>query len=128
VKYVQSPVEHPWIYWNDRVPVEQNFEDNIQRIYPVVTLHKSHFWEKEDEQRLVMLNQTDTIYLPIVSCLKAIHLGLGFPRVYLPAIESLLNEEWDVKIYQTIYQNDAYARWLLKKPAGKWLSYADDED
>ncbi len=124
---MQSPVEHSWIYWNNHLSVEQNFDDNIRRIYPAVTLHKSHFWEKEDEQRLVFLNQAETIYLPINLCLKAIHLGLGFPRVYLPAIEALLDEEWGVKIYQTVYRTDAYARWLLKKIDGtKWMSFADD--
>lgn len=127
VTYIQKPLEHPWIYWNERETIDENYHNNIQRIYPVMTLHKSHFWEKEDELRLIFLNQTETIYLPINSCLKAIHLGLGFPRAYFPAIEATLNEGWDLKIYQMIYQNDIYARWLLKKTDGtKWMSYADD--
>ncbi|WP_157273850.1 DUF2971 domain-containing protein [Pedobacter sp. BAL39] len=127
VTYIQKPVEHPWIYWNQHESIQDNFFNNIQRIYPVMTLHKSHFWEKEDEKRLVFLNQMETVYVPINSCLKAIHLGLGFPRSYMPAIESLLTEIGNAKIYQMIYQGDVYARWRLKKTADKWLSYAEDD-
>jgi hypothetical protein len=126
VNYIQNPVDSPWIYWNTSISIEYNFNQNIKRIYRDLILHKSHFWEKEDEKRLIFLDHSNAVYLPIKPCLKAIYLGIGFPRIYLPAIENLI-VGWDVKIYQNIYQHDQYLAWRLKKSDGKWLSYAEED-
>ena len=70
---------------------------------------KSHFWEKEDEKRL-MLQCNERTLIPIKSSLKAIYFGLNFSHHYLPAIESLV-EELNIKFYDLVYQDYKYERW-----------------
>ncbi|HWD87434.1 MAG TPA: DUF2971 domain-containing protein [Mucilaginibacter sp.] len=126
VNYISASHDSPWIIWNRQLNTEENFKTNVKRIHKDIVLHKSHFWEKEDEIRLVFLNEKKPVLIPIAGCLKAIHLGIGFPRTYLPAIEDLVTS-MDIGIYQNIYDNDEYQRWRLKKENGKWRSYADDD-
>ena len=59
--------------------------------------------------------------------LKAIHIGLDFPRDYLPAIEKLI-EGTSIKLYTLIYERDKYIRWNLTRKDGDWFTSIDKND
>jgi hypothetical protein len=125
VSYAQTNKRKPWIYWNESFSTEENFDGFLAFLCQDEVFHKSHFWEKEDERRLIFLNQTNNLFLPIKDSLKAIYIGIGFPRHYLPAIESLIVGT-NIKINVLIYDNDKYIRWRLTKKDSKWLSSTID--
>jgi hypothetical protein len=126
VNYEKKKKEKPWIVWDDSVSTEQNFDNFLAVLCDKVVFHKSHFWEKEDEKRLLFLNHMDSLFLPYMDSLKAIHIGLGFPRWYVPAIENLI-DGLGIKLYTLIYQRDEYVRWRLTRKDGKsWTSIDDD--
>lgn len=99
----------PWIEWNPNLAIDTNFKNCIVRWNKEIALTKSHFWEKEDEKRLIIISK-EKVFLPIKSSLKAIHLDLNFSHKYLPSIERLI-EGLDVSIYDMVYQNYMYERW-----------------
>lgn len=101
--------ETPWINWNPILDIETNVNSIIDRWYKDIVFRKSHFWEKEDEKRL-MLQCNERTLIPIKSSLKAIYFGLNFSHHYLPAIESLV-EELNIKFYDLVYQDYKYERW-----------------
>jgi len=102
--------DKPWFNWNDSLGCDQNLDNYIIQSHKEIAFRKSLVWEQEDEKRLVVLND-EQVKLPIKSSLKAIYFGLNFLYQYLPAIESLLNG-LEVKLYDVIYQNYKYERWL----------------
>lgn len=102
----------PWINWDLRFDTETNINNIVERWYKDIAFRKSHFWEKEDEKRLVLQCNERTL-IPIKSSLKAIYFGLNFSHHYLPAIESLISDI-DIKLYDVIYQHYRYERWERK--------------
>ncbi|MFD1255222.1 DUF2971 domain-containing protein [Mucilaginibacter terrae] len=125
VNFTKSSKKKPWINWDVRLTVDENSSNYLPVLSHEVVFHKSHFWEKEDEMRLLFLNHKENLYLPYGTSLKAIHLGLGFPRHYIPAIETLIKDT-PIKLYTLIYENDEYNRWRLSRKDGKlWTSNED---
>jgi hypothetical protein len=90
-----------------------------------VTFNKSHFWEKEDEKRLLYLNHSEPVFIPFENALKAVHIGLGIPK---PQHEGIYNAILGkgIKLYVMIYQNYHYERWNLSKKDMKWRASKDD--
>ncbi len=131
--YVLEPIDyHPkeededWIYWNENVSYEDNVKQNIQRMYQILTLTKSHFWEKEDEKRLVFLNSTEEIFISIKDTIKAVYLGVAFNLDLLPSLENELSGS-DIKLFRLIYDGNIFKRGLIKKnEQGVLNSYSFD--
>lgn len=125
VNYVTNKKQKPWIDWNNIISIEENINNYSSILSHQVVFHKSHFWEKEDEIRLLFLNYTGNLFLPYGQSLKAIHIGLGFPRDYLPTIEKLI-EGTSIKLYTLIYERDKYIRWNLTRKEGNWFTSIDE--
>ncbi len=127
VNYTKKNKEKPWIFWDENLSKDENFDNYLSVLCNEVVFHKSHFWEKEDEKRLLFLNQTENVYLPYGKSLKAIHLGVGFPLCYVPAIEELIKDT-SINLYRLIYERDEYIRWRLSRKEGKlWTSTGEDD-
>lgn len=124
VNYVTKKNGKPWIHWNNMFSVEENIKNYSSILCHEVVFHKSHFWEKEDETRLLFLNCTENMFLPYGQSLKAIHIGLNFPRDYLPTIEKLI-EGTSIKLYTLIYERDKYIRWYLTRKDSNWFTSID---
>lgn len=127
VNYVTNIKGKPWINWDNMLSTEENVNNYSSILCHEVVFHKSHFWEKEDEIRLLFLNYTENLFLPYGQSLKAIHIGLGFPKDYLPAIEKLI-EGTSIKLYTLIYERDKYIRWQLTRRKGSWFTSIDEID
>ncbi len=125
VNYITKKKEKPWVNWNNLLSIEANINNYLLLLSHKVVFHKSHFWEKEDEKRLLFLNCSENLFLPYGQSLKSIHIGLDFPRTYLPAIEKLI-EGTSIKLYTMIYQSDKYVRWKLTRNEGDWFTSIDE--
>ncbi|WP_439879702.1 DUF2971 domain-containing protein [Pontibacter sp. MBLB2868] len=112
VQYTSQQLEQPFIYWNCKEADEQNFSNNLLKMCDRMIFHKSHFWEKEDEKRLVIFHP-ENLFIPIHPPLRAIHVGLRFPKAYLPSLKFLLQDH-DIMLYDMVYQKDRYERWPSK--------------
>lgn len=103
----------PQITWNKTLSIEENFRSISLACKPMV-LTKSQVWEKEDERRLVFLDNEITLEIPIFPSLKAIYFGLYFAYDSIVAIENHLGN-LDVDFFDLIYQDDEYKRWPRQK-------------
>lgn len=117
----------PWVNWNGRLFHEENVRNFLEALSRQVTFNKSHFWEKEDEKRLLFLNHSERLFIPIRGALKAVHIGLGIPK---PAHDEIFNAIWgkDIKLYVMIYQHNRYERWVLTKKDMKWWTSKEEPD
>lgn len=119
--------DKPWINWNELLSPDENFAEFLEVLSQQVVFHKSHFWEKEDEKRLLFLNRPERLVIPYADSLKAVHLGIGAPY---PMDEEIFHsiKEKGVKVYVMIYQDDRYDRWVLTRKGQKWWTSSDDAD
>ncbi|GGI51765.1 hypothetical protein GCM10011425_29770 [Mucilaginibacter galii] len=113
-----------WVYWDESVPQEQNLTNFLEQLSRKVTFYKSHFWEKEDEKRLLFLNHTNRLFVPILSALKAVHIGLNIPKKEHEAIFQAVKEK-GIKLYVMVYQSNRYERWNLSKKEEQWWTSKD---
>ena len=126
VKYTNEMKEKSWFHWSKQLSDEENFDNYSDILCRKVVFNKSHFWEKEDEKRLLFFSHTQNLFLPYGYALKAIYIGLFFPKHYLPVIEELIDET-QVRLYKLIYQDDKYIRWNLTRKEGEWWTSTVDE-
>jgi hypothetical protein len=115
-----------WVEWNGRLSHEENLQNFLEVLSRKVTFNKSHFWEKEDEKRLLFLNHTERLFIPISGALKAIHIGLGIPKPEHDEIFDAISGK-GIKLYVMIYQHNRYERWTLTKKDRKWWT-SNDQD
>jgi len=113
-----------WVYWDESVPQEQNLTNFLEQLSRKVTFYKSHFWEKEDEKRLLFLNHSKRLFVPILSALKAVHIGLNIPKKEHEAIFQAVKEK-GIKLYVMVYQSNRYERWNLSKKEEQWWTSKD---
>jgi len=126
VNYVRERKEKPWINWNERLSVAENFNNYLAIICREVVFHKSQFWEREDEKRLLFLNHAESLLLPFGDALKAVHIGLGIPKPAHETIFTAVNTK-GLKLYVMVYERDKYQRWLLTKKEQRWWISKEDE-
>jgi hypothetical protein len=127
VSYERKSSEKPWINWDGRLSNDENISNFLEVLSRQVTFNKSHFWEKEDEKRLLFLNHAEPLLIPYENALKAIHLGLGIPKPQHAGIYNAINEK-GIKLKVMIYQNDRYERWNLSKKDMKWWTSKGDDN
>lgn len=103
----------------------QNIKTTVDRIYKEVSFTKSHFWEKEDERRLVVFSAND-IYIPIKQSLRRVYVGLNFDhQIRLPELYDAV-DQLGSELAMLIYEDYKFKRWGLRKEAGKIKSYDID--
>jgi hypothetical protein len=122
VSYLKVQKESPWLEWNQSQEHSWNFENISLNHHPMLVFHKSHFWEKEDERRLLVFSK-ESLFIPITKALKAVHVGIGCHYSYIHAIH-LMIKDLDVKLYGMVYQHDVHERWGLKKEDDRFRSFS----
>jgi len=127
INYIRNRKQKPWISWNGQISDEDNLKNFLEILCREVTFNKSHFWEKEDEMRLLFLNHPDRLFIPFEESLKAIHIGLGIPKPQHEGIFNALRGK-NIELYVMIYENDQYQRWKLTKTNAGWYTSINEED
>ncbi len=118
-------IEAPWLYWNGRECYEHNISTTIKRIYKEVIFTKSHFWEKEDERRLVVFS-SEYVFVPINQSLKRVYVGLNFNhQIQLPELFDAV-DQLGADLAMLSYENYKFKRWGLRKDTGGIRSYNID--
>ena len=112
VKY--NPRKHEnWVNWQEHLSREENINLHIERNFERLFLTKSHYWEKEYEKRILVLND-NFCFFNIKNSLTGIYYGLETNPNYEIAIEQFINRE-KTKIYRVYFENNKLKKMLRKK-------------
>jgi hypothetical protein len=114
VDYVKKRKRRPGISWNGNLTREENFTNFLSVLCEDVVFYKSHFWEKEDEKRLLFLNQQGNLFIPFEGALTAVHIGLAVPPVEFQTVYNVAKLK-SAETYVMIYQQDKYERWPVSQ-------------
>jgi hypothetical protein len=98
--------EHERLFfsWERELSKDQNIVRFVQARYKDLFLKKSTYWERENEQRIVIFEQSQK-FLSIKNSLSAIYFGLQIPNSYRPSIDSLINDE-QTKLFNLYYEGN----------------------
>jgi Protein of unknown function (DUF2971) len=107
--YIFEPVtygkhERLFFSWDSQLDKEQNIQRFIRTKYKDLFLRKSNYWERENEKRLIIFNNTKK-YLTIKRSLTGIYFGLLMPISYRPSIDRFINQE-QTKLYDLYYEDN----------------------
>ncbi|MES2454006.1 MAG: DUF2971 domain-containing protein [Bacteroidota bacterium] len=119
VNYEQKRKKKPWINWDRKISHEENFTNFLEVLSDDTVFSKSHFWELEDEKRIIFFNERDYLFIPFDSALTAVHIGLGIPKSQHDEIFNVVSG-FGIKLYVMIYDNNNYKRWSLTKKDHQW--------
>jgi len=102
-------------FWADRnLTKDENIKAFVKKEYKKLFLHKSTYWERENEKRLLLFHPSQK-YLSIKKSLTGVYIGLSMPYSYRPCIDNLIDEQQTI-IYDLVYQlNKIEARPREKK-------------
>ena len=110
-----KPKKNEWFYWNKNMSKDENIDQHIKRDYESLFLSKSHYWEKEFEKRLLIL-ENNYCNLKIKDSLTGIYYGLSTDFNYDVAIQQFINPE-QTKTYRVYYENNKLKRMERKNTA-----------
>jgi len=96
------------LHWNRNVSKDKNMEAFINRYFEPLFLSKSHYWKKEYEKRLLILNNNQ-LMLNIQKSLTGVYYGLSTPFHYDEAIEQFINWQ-QTKIYKVFFEQNRLKR------------------
>jgi hypothetical protein len=94
----------PWLNCNRGWTKSEVIDHIRRRYYRELFFSKSHFWQKENEKRLIIFDSNEQ-HLSIKKSLCNIYLGLNMPAQYIIAIHSIL-KEYNSNIYNLYYENN----------------------
>lgn len=110
-----SPLKESWINWQPVKSIEENLSEISVRLVKGTALAKSRFWEREDERRLVCVNQGNRLYIPIQNALKTIYLGVGFKKYGKKMVENVFHVlDGKCNLSLLIYQHNRFERWGVR--------------
>ncbi|MEO8887401.1 MAG: DUF2971 domain-containing protein [Mucilaginibacter sp.] len=118
VDYVFEPVsygssENP-VFWADPLLEKKDcIKAFVKKEYKKLFLHKSLYWEHENEKRLLIFDPAQRC-LSINESLTGLYMGLSFPTSYRPSIDNLIDET-KTKIYDLVFQGHKIELWQRKK-------------
>lgn len=124
VNYEKKSKEKPYIHWDGNLSQEENLKNFLEVAGREVVFNKSHFWEKEDEKRLLFLNYPSRLFIPFEDSLRAVHIGLGIPKSLHEDIFNSL-QALDINLYTMVYQHNRYERWHLTKKDMNWCTFKE---
>ncbi|MES2761997.1 MAG: DUF2971 domain-containing protein [Bacteroidota bacterium] len=96
--------EKPFFGWEVELNKEQNIQKFVREAYKLLFLRKSIYWERENEDRLLIFSNIFK-HLTIKKSLTGIYFGLQMPYSYKPSIDSCINEN-QTKLYNLYYENN----------------------
>lgn len=97
-----------WIHWDKSITKDENIRQHIEKDFGELFLSKSHYWDKEFEKRLLIL-QDDFCYLKIKNSLTGIYYGLSTNHNYDAAIQHLIDPE-KTKTYRVYFESNKLKR------------------
>ena len=97
-----------WIDWNPNKTKDENIRHHIEKDFGELFLSKSHYWDKEFEKRLLIL-QDDFCYFKIKNSLTGIYYGLSTNHNYDAAIQYLIDPE-RTKTYRVYFESNKLKR------------------
>jgi len=95
------------IHWDKNKTKDENIQ-HIEKDFGELFLSKSHYWDKEFEKRLLLL-QDDFCYLKIKNSLTGIYYGLSTNHNYDAAIQHLIDHE-RTKTYRVYFESNKLKR------------------
>ncbi len=96
--------EIPYLDWNGKLTKEQNINQFVRNTYKKLFLQKSLYWEKENEQRLLVFSEKPK-HLSIDKSLTGIYFGLQMPYSNKPSIDNLINSN-QTTLYNLYYESN----------------------
>jgi hypothetical protein len=102
VSYGQQ--ENPYLDWNEELTKEQNIKQFVRSTHKKLFLQKSVYWEKENEQRLIVFSY-ESKHLTIKKSLTGIYFGLQMPYSYKPCIDNFINSD-QTMLYNLYYEGN----------------------
>lgn len=97
-----------WIHWNLNNTKDENIRIHIENDFEGLFLSKSHYWEKEFEKRLLLL-ENDYCYLKIQESLTGIYYGVSIDYNYDIGIQQLINKN-RTRTYDVYFENNRLKR------------------
>ncbi|MBT0563230.1 DUF2971 domain-containing protein [Riemerella anatipestifer] len=105
--------KNQWIDWNLKKSKEENIYQHIERNFEELFLSKSHYWEKEFEKRLIII-EDDYCFLKIKKSLTGIYYGLFTNHNYDKSIQQFINPEI-TKLYKVYFEDNRLKRMERRK-------------
>lgn len=107
-----NPKKQEWLCWDKNKSKDENINQIIERHHKTLFLSKSHYWEKEYEKRLLIV-ENDYCKLNIKNSLTGIYYGLFTNSNYDLAIQQFINNV-NTKTYHVYFENNRLKRMELK--------------
>lgn len=105
--------EDEWVNWDLKKSKNENIKQHIERDFEGLFLTKSHYWQKEFEKRLLIL-QDDYCYLNIKNSLTGIYYGLSTNHNYDKSLQQFINPN-KTKSYRVYFEDNRLKRMETKK-------------
>lgn len=97
-----------WIHWDKSKTKDENINQYIESNFEELFFSKSHYWEKEYEKRLLILDD-DYCFLNIKESLIGIYYGLFTNINYDNSIQQFINPK-TTKSYKVYFENNRLKR------------------
>lgn len=124
-----SMLNEPWINWQPLMSLEENVSEISIRLVNEMVMAKSGFWEREDERRLVCVNEENRLYIPIQNALKTVYLGVGFKKYGKQMVEAVFQTlSSRCKLSLMIYQHNRFERWGMRRDSDGNLRSCEFDD
>jgi hypothetical protein len=105
--------ENTWIHWDLRKTKTENINQHIERDFEALFLSKSHYWKKEFEKRLLILEK-DYCFLKMKQSLTGIYYGLFTNHHYDKSVQQLINPEI-TESYRVYFEDNRLKRMERRK-------------
>ncbi|MBA7550333.1 hypothetical protein ES705_42845 [subsurface metagenome] len=109
-------------FYNSNNDWDNSLRNFIQVNYEYLFFTKSHFWEKEDEHRVVVIDEKWNGLFSIQKSLKAIIIGMYCYEKYLATIEEIINNK-DIGIKQCVFQINTPRIEVENRPIGDYREH-----
>ncbi|WP_321281152.1 DUF2971 domain-containing protein [Marinifilum fragile] len=109
-----SPKKNKWFHWNNDLTKKENIDNFIKGNLESLFLSKSHYWEKECEKRLLILDN-QYCNLKIKESLTGVYYGLSTDRNYDIAVRQFIDVN-KTKMYR-VYFEDNKLKKMERRPS-----------
>lgn len=100
--------DEKWVHWQKNLSREENIDLYINRNFESLFLSKSHYWDKEYEKRLLLIEKNHCL-LNIKNSLSAIYYGLETNLNYDKAIQQFIDSK-KTKTYRVYFEKNKLKR------------------
>lgn len=108
-----KPKSDEWVYWDKKESKDENIRNHIERDFEALFLSKSHYWNKEFEKRLLILDD-QYCYLNIKESLTGIYYGLFTNHYYDKSIQQFI-DPIKTKTYRVYFEDNRLKKMERRK-------------